>query len=245
MRVLRQVERTLLIIGVLFLTIFFAAHVDREFSYRSELSRFRELQRAALLNHKNEVRTDFRLWSELRIAAYESSSSKPVEEPLGILRVSKVKLEVPVLEGTSEIVLNRAIGHITGTPLPGESGNIGIAGHRDGFFRVLREVGIGDSIELESRNRTDHYEVDRVLIVAPGDTSVLRPQTTSSLTLVTCYPFYFVGSAPMRYIIQASLISSRPYQPVAQQQLPMSTKLEFVQPELSRKAKAQLRRELK
>jgi sortase A len=93
---------------------------------------------------------------------------------------------------------------------PGEEGNIGIAGHRDGFFRVLKDVGQGDAIELQGPIRTDTYVVDRIVIVSTDDVSVLQRRSRPSLTLVTCYPFYFIGSAPRRYIIQASLSNSEP-----------------------------------
>jgi sortase A len=103
------------------------------------------------------------------------------------------------------------VGHIGGTMRPGENGNIGIAGHRDGFFRVLKDVGPGDAIELATTSRTDTYVVDQIVLVSPNDVSVLQPRSISSLTLVTCYPFYFVGSAPQRYIVQASI--TNPYLP--------------------------------
>jgi sortase A len=104
--------------------------------------------------------------------------------------------------------------------MPGRQGNIGIAGHRDGFFRALKDVVAGDTIELESLGRTDSYRIDQAVIVDPNDTSVLRPRATPSLTLVTCYPFYFVGSAPKRYILRASIVSSATGRSVAQDNAP-------------------------
>jgi sortase A len=209
---LRQVERFFLALGLLFVAVFLAAYVDRKVAYRAELDRFRELQRENQARNLSSSKqqafdTDFGLWSDQRIAAYKDTLTQQAGAPLAVLRVATVKLEVPVLEGTSEFVLNRAVGHIPGTEIPGRFGNIGIAGHRDGFFRVLKDVGVGDTIELETSDRTDSYRVDQVAIVSPDDTSVLKQRAAPSLTLVTCYPFYFVGSAPKRYIVEASLFN--------------------------------------
>ena len=101
--------------------------------------------------------------------------------------------------------MNRGVGQIAGTSLPGHGGNIGIAGHRDGFFRKLKDIRTGDSIELVTISGTDVFVVDQIRITSPTDVSVLRPRAKHSLTLVTCYPFYFVGPAPRRYIVEASL----------------------------------------
>lgn len=94
--------------------------------------------------------------------------------------------------------------------MPGEQGNIGIAGHRDGFFRGLKDVQVGDQIELAVQQHKFVYTVDDIKVVEPHDASVLQPRTRPSLTLVTCYPFYFIGAAPQRYIVQASLTNSAP-----------------------------------
>jgi sortase A len=91
--------------------------------------------------------------------------------------------------------------------LPGEDGNVGIAGHRDGFFRGLKDLRVGDSIELVTQTKTNTYIIDRLVIVDPSDVKVLARRPRTSVTLVTCYPFYFVGSAPQRYIVQASLVT--------------------------------------
>jgi sortase A len=153
-------------------------------------------------------KVDFTLWSKKRIQAYEESLLRYFSRPIAVLRICRVNLEVPVLEGTDDLTLNRGVGHIPGTGFPGQEGNIGIAGHRDGFFRVLKDVAPGDVIELVSAKQKDIYTVDQIVLVLPNDTSVLSPRTRRSLTLVTCYPFYFVGSAPKRYIVQASLKDS-------------------------------------
>jgi len=127
---------------------------------------------------------------------------------MALLRIPRSQLEVAILEGTDDLSLNRAVGHIAGTARPGDSGNIGIAGHRDGFFRGLKDVSTGDTIEIMTQRGETTYVIDQITIVNPTDVSVLAPRARSSVTLVTCYPFYFVGSAPQRYIVQASLAGS-------------------------------------
>ena len=150
---------------------------------------------------------DYTLWSEKRIRAYEATLAGYLEKPLGVLRVEKIGLEVPIFEGTDDVTLNRGVGRIIGTAHPGQAGNMGIAGHRDGFFRGLKDVNVGDTIHLETATGTQTFVIDGIKIVAPNDVSVLRSGETPSLTLVTCYPFYFIGSAPQRYIVHASLTS--------------------------------------
>jgi len=148
---------------------------------------------------------DFRLWSEKRIQKYQASLLLKVPPPLGVIEIPSLGLQVPLLEGTDDLTLDRGVGHIAGTASPGESGNIGIAGHRDGFFRRLKDIHVGDTIDIQSQQGSSHYRVDEIQIVSPDDVSVLGPRTRPSLTLVTCYPFYFVGSAPSRYIVHATL----------------------------------------
>ncbi len=146
------------------------------------------------------------LWDRARIRAYQRTLDVNFPAPEAVLRVPRLGIEVPVLEGTSDLTLNRGVGHIPGTARPGEPGNLAITGHRDGFFRPLKDASIGDVIEVQRRSQTDRYVVRKIKVVFPSDTSVLNPTTDSTLTLVTCYPFYFVGAAPQRYIIQASLL---------------------------------------
>jgi sortase A len=148
-----------------------------------------------------------RLWDSARIRAYQRSLAVSFPAPEAILRVPKAAIEVPILEGTDDLTLNRGVGHIPGTALPGNPGNIAITGHRDGFFRGLKDITAGDTIEVVRHNQTDKYLVRNIKIVLPSDTSVLNQTDDSTLTLITCYPFYYVGSAPQRYIVQASLIT--------------------------------------
>jgi sortase A len=148
---------------------------------------------------------DFRLWSEKRIKAYQASLAANVAPPLGVLEICALRLHVPILEGTDDLTLDRGVGHIGGTAALGEPGNVGIAGHRDGFFRALKDIRVGQTIDVYTPRGRSRYVVDELEIVSPDDVSVLAPRAAPSLTLVTCYPFYFVGSAPSRYIVHATL----------------------------------------
>jgi len=153
---------------------------------------------------------DQSLWSPVRVNAWRQAIGEPVPAPLAVLRIPKIRLEVPVLPGTDDHTLDRAAGHIEDTPQPGMDGNSGIAGHRDGFFRGLKDITPGDMIELDTLQGTDVYRVERTWVVKPEDVSVLDPTPTPALTLVTCYPFYFVGSAPQRFIVRAVRVDGRP-----------------------------------
>lgn len=146
---------------------------------------------------------DYALWAEGRIREYEESLHADLGAPQALFRIPKLDLEVAVLEGTSDLVLNRGVGRIEGTAQIGEVGNIGIAGHRDGFFRGLKDIATGDTMELETLTGTQLFEIDKISIVSPEDVYVLAPTEDSRITLVTCYPFYFVGKAPLRYIVHA------------------------------------------
>jgi sortase A len=152
--------------------------------------------------------TGFSLWSPKRVEFYKQSLLTWRTPPLAVLRIEKVSMRVPIFEGTSDEVLNRGAGWIVGTARPGESGNVGIAGHRDGFFRSLKDVTVGDRLEIAVGDRTLPFSVDEIVIVEPEDVHVLNPRPRPSITLVTCYPFYFVGSAPQRYIIHASMLDN-------------------------------------
>ena len=219
-RALRVIERGLLLFGSLLIVAFALARIHRSMMFRSEMTRFeaRRLEPARepdvgkefvrdqshIGSFDQKWNTVYSLWSAQRIKLYQASFGESAQA-LAVLRIPKLRLEVPVLEGTDEFTLNRGVGRIAGTAHPGQGGNVGIAGHRDGFFRPLKDISPGDSIELITTAGKDVYAVDRVRITSPGDVSVLQSRAKPSLTLVTCYPFYFVGPAPRRYIVEASL----------------------------------------
>lgn len=145
-------------------------------------------------------------WAPGRVEAYRRALRVALPAPEAVLRIPSANLEVPVVEGTSALVLNRAAGHLTGTSPLGGIGNVVIAGHRDGFFRRLKNVSVGDQIQLARAGGLDTYRVDRLDIVDRNDTSALQPSKRPALTLVTCYPFFYLGAAPQRYIVHASLV---------------------------------------
>lgn len=211
MRWLSKFERLLLGFGLLMLGLYMAAWAHRSVFSGAALETFERPPLSAADQTRtvlSAARPDFGLWSPKRIREYADSLTRYVAPAIAVLRIPKIHVEAPVLEGTDELSLNRGVGRIVGTAHPGENGNIGIAGHRDGFFRGLKDVGSGDTIEMVTLSRVETYVVDRVVIVNPDDTSILDPRRRPSLTLVTCYPFHFVGSAPQRYIVQASLSGS-------------------------------------
>ena len=126
--------------------------------------------------------------------------------PLGRIEISRIGLAAIILDGIDESTLRRAVGHIPGTSLPGEKGNVALAGHRDSFFRALRNIRKDDEITLTTLAGSHRYQVHATKIVAPDDTEALEGSYDDILTLVTCYPFNFVGSAPKRFIVRAHRI---------------------------------------
>jgi sortase A len=129
---------------------------------------------------------------------------------LARLEAPSVRLTATVLEGSDDRTLRRAAGHIEYTPPPGTPGNVGIAGHRDTTFRRLRDIKVGDPMLLTTAERTYEYRVSRISIVNPTDVEVLDATKRPALTLVTCYPFSFIGPAPKRYVVRADLVAERP-----------------------------------
>jgi sortase A len=124
---------------------------------------------------------------------------------VGMLDVPRLRLSTPVIQGDDTGILKRAVGHLPDTPMPWERGNSAVAGHRDGLFRPLKNVKIGDEIRFRTTRREFRYRVTRTAIVKPDDLSVLAPQAgPATLTLITCYPFSYVGTAPERFVVHAA-----------------------------------------
>jgi len=212
----RRLEWGLLIVGLILTGFYVVVRVQSQISSRRAVQKFEaariearsRAQEAAKQRTGTEV--DFTLWSDKRVQGYMESLAAKQGTPSAVLGIPKLNLEVPVYDGTDDLTLNRGVGRIIGTARLGSAGNTGIAGHRDGFFRGLKDIAVGDRIDLVLPNHTSHYVVDNVHITNPDDVSVLRPTPKASLTLVTCYPFYFVGSAPQRYIVSASFAGFEP-----------------------------------
>ena len=208
----RTLEWVLVVVGLLMFGVYLGARIHRSVLSRAEVQRFKDKVLVAReLKAGTEIvsgKPDFSLWSPKRVQGYQESLAAHFAPALALLRIPKINLEVPVLEGTDDLILNRAVGHIVGTAKPGEDGNVGIAGHRDGFFRGLKDVSTGDTIEIVVPGSTTRYVIDEITVVDPSNVEVLAPRAQPSITLVTCYPFYFIGSAPQRYIVRASIVGS-------------------------------------
>jgi len=127
---------------------------------------------------------------------------------VGRIDISRIGVSAMVVEGDDPLALAKAVGHIPGTALPGDSGNVGLAGHRDTFFRALKKIGLGDDILVTTPRGSYRYSVVWSAVVSPDDTGVLDATRSPSITLVTCYPFHFVGSAPKRFIVHANIVRS-------------------------------------
>lgn len=141
--------------------------------------------------------------------------------PWGRIEISTIGLAAMILEGIEEKTLRRAVGHFPGTALPGQPGNVALAGHRDTFFRALRNIRKDDEITLETLDGSYRYRVESAKVVDPEDTEVLDDSDDAVLTLVTCYPFAFVGSAPKRFVVRSILLRpALPKQPGSAQPSP-------------------------
>jgi sortase A len=210
----RTIERLLLGVGLTLLTAFLAVMAYRAIGSRVAIRSFQVAaggsRSAATPASAGTVQPDYSLWDTRRIAAYRDSLVRQFDPPLAILRIPKLRVEVAVFDGTDELILNRGVGRIAGTASIGDSGNIGIAGHRDGFFRCLKDIAVGDIVTLSSPSDSTTYAVDQIEIVTPEDVRVLAPRASPSVTLVTCYPFYYSGAAPQRFIVHCSRREKRP-----------------------------------
>jgi len=149
---------------------------------------------------------DFSLWNGKRIDDYRESLKEQTPPPLAVLTIPSLNIQVPVWNGTEEVNLNRGAGRIKGMARIGEAGNLAISSHRDGFFRGLKDIQVGDAIEIQTPQGMEHFAVSSITIVDKEDTSPLQPTGQEVLTLITCYPFYFVGHAPKRYIVTAGAV---------------------------------------
>ena len=143
-------------------------------------------------------------------AATQATSVRTIQrgETLAKLKIPRLNSELYVVEGDGARELRRGPGHLEGTAMPGENGNCVIAGHRDTHFRVLKDIREGDDIVLQTDAGQFLYRVKRTQIVTPDNTAALQPTSNAELNLITCYPFYYVGSAPKRFIVEAQLAGS-------------------------------------
>ena len=164
----------------------------------------------AWIFQQRQTRDLERLLRDGRARRFPSTDERPAtvgDGPIGRIEIPRVGLSAMVVEGTDTATLRRAAGHIQGTALPGQGGNIGIAAHRDTFFRPLRNVRLDDIVTLTTLRGEYDYRVVSTRVVSPREVSVLNPSEHETLTLVSCYPFYFVGPAPNRFVVRAERLS--------------------------------------
>jgi sortase A len=206
-RKLGWLELGLYVGGVALLVVFFQIRTSGERHREEGVRVFQESVAAAQsaeATAQTESSPNQELWADERIREYEESLKVEAAPPLALLTIDKLDIEVPVYNGTDEFTLNRGVGRIIGTAAVEVDGNLGIAGHRDSFFRGLKDIAVGDEIRFQTAREEVLYTVSSIEIVDPSDVSVLAPTVERSITLVTCYPFYFVGHAPKRYIVKAT-----------------------------------------
>jgi sortase A len=189
-----MLERICLCFGAMLVAMYASAQIAGKVGSEAGLARFARAPTAQ----------DRAMWSDVRIREYDASVRIDMGEPVAVLRIPSVNIEVPVYVGTSELNLNRGAGLIEGMGTPDGGGNIGIAGHRDGFFRALKDIKQGDRIELLTHNRIHGYRVTQIEIVDSSDPSLLVDSLDPVVTLVTCYPFYYVGHAPQRFLVRGT-----------------------------------------
>ena len=149
-------------------------------------------------------------WEQQQQATSQAANAAPVDDGLTRLSVPKISLDAVVVEGTAYKQLAIAPGHLKGTPAPGDDGNSVISAHRDTFFRHIYELQKGDTIRVQRSGKIYSYEVTGKKIVGPDDMSVLRKTTDPQLTLLTCYPIYYIGPAPERLAVFSKLVSAQP-----------------------------------
>jgi sortase A len=192
----RYIERACWTTGAALLLVYVVAAADASWGRERDVARFE------LMTPPPDMST----WSSSRVQAYQASALVATDPLVGVVAIPAVGLEVPLYSDASELNLNRGAGLIPGMARPGGGGNVGIAGHRDGYFRVLRNVKVGETIELRTHSARYVYRVAGLSIVSPTDARLLAPTPNPAVTLVTCYPFYFVGNAPQRFVVRGVLI---------------------------------------
>jgi sortase A len=190
-RTLKLAEHALTMVAALALGYCLAVFLEAKF-YQARESR--------------DFARELRLKEENKAAPVDSIAAVATPDKPGVvgkLEIARLGVSVMVVEGVDDSDLKRAVGHIPGTALPGELGNVGIAGHRDTFFRPLRSIHCDDTITVSTLHGAYRYRVVSTNVVRPKDIQVLYPTGRDSLTLVTCFPFNYVGSAPKRFIVRA------------------------------------------
>jgi len=250
----RRLERILLLVGMAGVAVWLGSIALTRLGQSWDHWAFERLSRgqpatitAYFIDQQVRLARGIRSWSghpssppqpqPLQVETARPAPSRPpaANDLIGRLAIPRLKLMTTVREGTGELTLARAVGHIAGTALPGENGNVAVAGHRDTLFQNLSGIRIRDLIEFETLDARFVYQVTSTTVVKPETGSVLRAGLYPELTLVTCYPFDFIGSAPDRFIVKARLVSQNPLSPaqpareqeVSRQESPPSIRIPF------------------
>ena len=225
MKARRLVEKILLVMGLAAVDIWLLSNADKAiyqawegWAFEQELRGAPATAGAFVADKERQLREWLGLEAKPQATADRMapqpnptpSAPAPSNGVVGRLTIPRLHLSAIVREGVGEDTLRIALGHIPDTALPGEAGNVGIAGHRDTLFRKLRRVHKNDEIVFETLRGKYVYRVQSTEVVNPRDVSVLDPKPTRDLTLVTCYPFYYVGSAPDRFIVSAREVETTP-----------------------------------
>lgn len=193
---LRLLERALLLAGAIALGLFSSGFYVQSVQATQVVSEFKQTKTLRV------TEPDMTLWSTERIQAYQQDRSG-ADPAIGVLSIERLDIEAPVFSGSTDQILDRGVAWIQGTAQLGKVGNTGLAAHRDGFFRGLKDIQIGDDIRISTLADGVLYKVTATDIVSPQDVYVLDPTKGATLTLITCYPFYYVGSAPSRFVVYA------------------------------------------
>jgi sortase A len=211
---LRWVERLLVAIGVVFLGYYGYRSVEARQFQREQAAAFESvLPVIAAVAETSPQSADGRATGPAAPVARGAPNAPASNAPshvVAMLDIPRLSLSTPVLSGDDDATLDIAVGHLPDTPKPWESGNSAFAAHRDGLFRPLRHIRVGDEVRVRTLEGEFTYRVRETKIVLPTDLSVLEPGDSPTLTLITCYPFNFVGNAPKRFIVHADRLSAAP-----------------------------------
>ena len=194
-RALRWTEVGAYILGALLCSLFALAQADSALGSTNAIAEF----------DASVAPPDQSQWAAGRVRDYQAAQQLTTKA-VAVLTIPSLKLEVPVFDSDDEVSLNRGAGLVAGMGNPDTGGNVGIAGHRDGFFRALKDIKVGDEIAIRTRLKVHRYRVTTIDIVDKFDKRLLADTELPGVTLVTCYPFYFVGNAPQRYIVSATYV---------------------------------------
>ena len=165
---------------------------------------------ATIYDHKSEIQIFPPRPATAPVSSRESrllSPSANEGDILGRLRIPSLRLSVPILEGTSAQTLRLGVAHLPDTPALGSQGNTVVIGHRDTFFRPLQLIQAGDQVHIDTRAGAFVYKIQWIAIVSPDDEAMVQPSDEANLTLITCYPFHYIGAAPERFVVRGRLMN--------------------------------------